>query len=189
MSSTVTTTEMSTISIPADITIESDDVESKSSGAIISHSDPWWKTILSGYSTGIIYVVTGHPFDTLKVRFQTNVQHNLFRHLYRGILPPLITTPPSWSINFILYQAALKIHGTDTLSNVFFAGSVSGWIWATCMSPPELVKCYAQRYHLKSPEAMRQIYHKLGGSMRDYIVRGLFRGYTAAMIRDIPATG
>lgn len=165
------------------------EIESSSSNLAISHADPWWKTIISGYSTGMIYVVTGHPFDSLKLRLQTNTTNNLFRHLYRGILPPLITTPPSWSINFIIYQASLKIYATDTLSNVYFAGAISGCIWATCMSPPELIKCYAQRYHLTSPQAMKEIYYKLGGSMRNYIYRGLFRGYTAALIRDMPATG
>merc|ERR1719204_2770676 len=56
------------------------------------------------------------------------------------------------------------------------------------MSPPELVKCYAQRYHLSTPQAMGEIYTKLGGSMRNLVMKGLFRGYTAALIRDVPAT-
>eukprot|EP01083_Nonionella_stella_P232387 819863_1 len=129
--------------------------ELQKSNLAISHADPWWQTILSGYSTGIIYVVTGHPFDTLKLRLQTNSTQQLFHHLYRGVLPPLLTTPPSWSINFIFYKTSLSIFGTDTLSNVYFAGAFSGVIWATCMSPPEVIKCYAQRYHLKTPIAMR----------------------------------
>ena len=105
----------------------------------ISHSDPWWKTTLTGYSTGFITVITGHPFDTLKTRLQTGATKDLFRHLWRGIVPPLLTTPPSWSINFMLYQSSLKIFGTDTVSNSAFAGGVAGVIWSTCMTPPELI--------------------------------------------------
>ena len=103
----------------------------------ISHAEPLWKTIVSGihfivvlelehhclhatgYSTGIIYVLTGHPFDTLKLRVQTGATKQLFRHLYRGILPPLLTTPPSWSINFMLYQASLQIFANDTCLSIF----------------------------------------------------------------------
>eukprot|EP00484_Ammonia_sp_Unknown_P018531 CAMPEP_0197041206 /NCGR_PEP_ID=MMETSP1384-20130603/17788_1 /TAXON_ID=29189 /ORGANISM="Ammonia sp." /LENGTH=274 /DNA_ID=CAMNT_0042472087 /DNA_START=38 /DNA_END=859 /DNA_ORIENTATION=- len=154
---------------------------------VVSHSDPWWKTFATSYSGGFISVLSGHPFDTLKIRMQTGTTKSLFRHLYRGVLPPLITTPPGWSAQFLLYQASMKIFATDTLSNVAFAGGVSGVIWATVVTPPELIKCYAQRWHLKTPAAMREIYFLLGGSMRSYIVKGLFRGYTAALIRDVPA--
>ena len=116
------------------------DIEEQRSLAI-SHSDPWWKTTLTGYSTGFITVITGHPFDTLKTRLQTGATKDLFRHLWRGIVPPLLTTPPSWSINFMLYQSSLKIFGTDTVSNSAFAGGVAGVIWSTCMTPPELIVC------------------------------------------------
>ena len=84
-------------------TFADDQVYIEPSSGLISHSDPWWKTILSGYSTGIIFVITGYPFDTVKLRLQTNTRHNLFRHLYRGVLSVLLTTPPSWSINFVVY--------------------------------------------------------------------------------------
>ena len=86
-------------------------------------------------------MVSGHPFDSLKIRLQTGATKDLFRHLWRGIVPPLLTTPPSWSVNFMLYQASLKIFATDTVSNAAFAGGASGVIWATCMTPPELIVC------------------------------------------------
>ena len=108
---------------------------------VISHSDPLWKTILASYSAGVSCVITGHPFDSLKIRVQTGATKDLFRHLWRGIVPPLMTTPPSWSLNFIFYQSSLKIFGTDTVSNAAFAGGVSGIMWATCITPPELIVC------------------------------------------------
>jgi len=153
---------------------------------VISHSDPWWKTSLASYSAGVMCVITGHPFDSIKIRVQTGATKDLFRHLWRGMIPPLITTPPSWSLNFLLYQASLNIFATETVSNAAFAGGVSGIIWSTCVTPPELIKCYAQRYHMTTPQAMKDIYSKLGGSMYTYVTKGLYRGYVACLVRDVP---
>ena len=82
----------------------------------------------------------------------------------------------------MFYQASLQIFASDSLQNVYFAGAVSGIIWATCVTPPQLIQCYAQRYHVTTPTAMQAIYHKIG-------IKGMFRGYSAALIRDVPGTG
>ena len=32
---------------------------------------PWARNFLGGYSSGVCLVLAGHPFDTIKVRMQT----------------------------------------------------------------------------------------------------------------------
>ena len=39
---------------------------------------------------------------------------------------------------------------------------------------------------MTTPQALRDIYVKLGGSMSAYVTKGLYRGYIAALARDIP---
>ena len=74
---------------------------------------------LHGFAAGIIAgaagVVVGHPFDTLKVSMQVaskdtpnpfahpTASHSLAR-LYRGVLPPLLSTGIVQSLNFGVYE-------------------------------------------------------------------------------------
>lgn len=104
---------------------------------LIRKKDPWYKSIVLGYATGTIYVLVGHPLDSVRTRLQTETntklsqtyKHNhhvtttrtivskfskislwrkyLFTSLYKGVTPALISTPLAWSVNFYFYQLSL----------------------------------------------------------------------------------
>jgi len=88
---------------------------------------PRFHRSLHGFAAGIIAggagVLVGHPFDTLKVSMQVSSGTNLTNplssvnrinkgtsfmsrtmHLYRGILPPLLSTGVVQSLNFGVYE-------------------------------------------------------------------------------------
>ena len=62
---------------------------------------------VAGILAGANGVIVGHPFDTLKTRFQvgkilksSTMDCKFLRQLYRGIVPPLCTSGAIQSVNF-----------------------------------------------------------------------------------------
>ncbi|GBG27477.1 Carrier protein YMC1, mitochondrial [Hondaea fermentalgiana] len=82
-------------------------------------------TVGAGLFAGGSSVLVGHPFDTLKTRWQVGkpLQGSgasggsmvMMRELYRGILPPLLTTGLVQSVNFSLFEAFKRVYMRDTL--------------------------------------------------------------------------
>jgi hypothetical protein len=121
---------------------------------------------------------TGHPLDTIKTRIQTQaIGANLYRGLYRGILPPLIAITPAFSAVFVCYGVGLKLIGRDDLGAVALAGASCGFVYGALMCPFELVKVNAQRAQLSTADAFRLV-------VRDYGYSGLYRGFRACALRD-----
>eukprot|EP01084_Bolivina_argentea_P309438 535238_1 len=160
---------------------------------LISNEDPWWYSFIQGYSGGLITILCGHPFETIKTRIQTSATKDLFRNLYRGVTPPLIFTTLSWSANFYAYQQCLKllskyksssdITKDDYICDVFIAGGLSGVVWSTCVTPIELIRNYSQRYHIKATQSVVYMYSNFGLTN---FCRILYRGYTSSLMRDVP---
>lgn len=115
------------------------------------------------------------------MRLQTNATKNLTKKLYRGVLATLISSPTVWIFNFAIYQRFLGIFKSDALWNKLFSGGCAGISWSIIICPFEMVKCYAQRYQVKSIHAMRHIHAHLGYA-------GLYRGFTSCLMRDIPVS-
>ena len=168
------------------------------------------KTSVIGMLGGVTAAIVGHPFDTIKTRMQSvRVFHHFIllserpkmityvqsvkvkfnpRSLYRGLIPPLLSVPPSWVVNFVSFGAALKLIGDATTSQHFFAGSVSGIFWALMVTPFELVKCRAQCSNTTSSIEFRRILEK---NRKDpiRILKSLYRGTTLTAIRDFFGIG
>jgi len=104
-------------------------------------------SLVAGLFAGMAGVTIGHPLDTLKTRMQVNVGIFLpdkklegsaigkfaylqqLRSLYRGILPPLITTGVVQSFNFSLYEKFKRYFSDEKrshLSTVFISGTLAG---------------------------------------------------------------
>jgi len=94
----------------------------------------------AGLLAGASGTIVGHPMDTAKVRLQVGQPFVSFsfRQLYRGILPPLLTTGIVQSVNFTLYEAGkfrILVRGRHSermhskfgyLRGVFAASAVAG---------------------------------------------------------------
>jgi hypothetical protein len=141
-------------------------------------SDPLWHSMVMGTFSGATCVVVGHPLDTIKVRLQTSAKGPLFKHLFRGVVPPLLAVTPSWTGVFFVYGGALKLIGANDLASVTAAGAVSGTIYSVVMCPFELVKVNAQKSQVSALEAVRRLYASVG-------VRGMYRGFGACLVRDV----
>lgn len=134
-----------------------------------------------GLIAGASGVVIGHPFDTLKVFYQINpskTTYNLsIRTLYRGILPPLLTSGSIQSINFTLYEyfksKVMRLNYNSGMT-MFIAASCSGAMMSIITAPIGMIKIRQQTSRFSQrmpsiPAVVRNIYSSSG-------ITGFYRG-------------
>ena len=144
---------------------------------------PAWHGLASGCIAGASGVLIGHAFDTAKVQAQvgnsgakgggaTRLTPSSLFTLYRGIVPPLVSTGAIRSLYFGIYEVTrpnvsrLVGHPEDSVRTVFVAGAATGMLTAPVTAPMQRLKLVQQVQ---------------GGSLRDCFARlmrsgGLFRG-------------
>jgi len=156
--------------------------------------------LLAGTASGMTKLVIGHPFDTLKVRLQTEggygrfkgpwhclkstVQNEGFQGLYKGATPPLV----GWSIIDTVmvgsYQAIRKFlgesHPTRPLSvwEAGVAGTLAGWISCIVVTPFEQVKARLQvQYADPASKKYRGPIHCATSLVKNNGIKGLYFGF------------
>eukprot|EP01135_Chromosphaera_perkinsii_P004525 Nk52_evm19s287 gene=Nk52_evmTU19s287 len=130
------------------------------------------KDIVSGTAGGIAQVLIGQPFDTLKVRLQTQssvnpiysgvgdclkktVKNEGFSALYKGTLAPLIGIGACVSIQFAVVEAAkrnlraIRPSGELSTSDFFACGLVAGFANSFVTTPVEHIRI---RMQVQKPE-------------------------------------
>ena len=138
-----------------------------------------WHGLAAGCVAGASGVLVGHAFDTAKVQTQVSgraAPKLSFSSLYRGILPPLLSTGAMRSMYFGTYETfkvpvayMLGAASSSALPVVFVTGCATGLATAPLSSPMQRLKLIQQVE---------------GGSLRDCVrrllattgFRGLFRG-------------
>ena len=118
-----------------------------------------WHGLAAGCIAGASGVIIGHAFDTAKVRAQvssgggSSSSHQppkSLLSLYRGILPPLLTTGAVRSIYFGVYETLKPLTSTamrrptTELSVVFVAGALTGLVVAPVTAPVQRLKLVQQ---------------------------------------------
>ncbi|XP_075249748.1 mitochondrial carnitine/acylcarnitine carrier protein-like [Convolutriloba macropyga] len=159
------------------------------------------KDFLAGGFGGVCLVMSGHPFDTIKVRLQTSNQYtgmlDCVRQIYvkegpkgyfKGMLAPVMGVAPMYALCFLGFSHGMRIQGYDkpaTTSPVglFMAGALAGFYTTAIMAPGERIKCLLQIQQYAGPvDCAKQIYRE-GGLL------SLYRGSCATLLRDVPASG
>jgi len=170
------------------------------------------KDTIAGGAGGICLVIVGHPLDTIKVRFQT-MQGKLYsgvidcatkifraegiRGLYRGMMAPLLTITPMYSLCFFGYSVGKQIFTTEeTYRNLSFtdlmkiglAGATSGFFTTPILAPMERVKCILQIQNMHPPKP-GEVRFKGSKDLAAHILKtggitSLNRGYCATNLRD-----
>lgn len=166
--------------------------------------------VLSGTAAGAAGVLAGHPFDTVKVRLQTQ-PHNgplLYRNtlhcflsiakneglkgLFKGVSSPLVGVTAINTLLFGVYgfflESQLPTPGaTPTLLQIFIAGAGSGFINSFISGPVELAKIQMQNQigqgGFRSPsDCLGQVWRRQG-------LRGCYRGLWPTILRETPSYG
>ncbi|PYI07429.1 mitochondrial carrier [Aspergillus sclerotiicarbonarius CBS 121057] len=169
-----------------------------------------FKDIVFGSVAGMAGKVIEYPFDTVKVRLQSQPDHLPLRYkgpldcfrqsfqtdglrgLYRGISAPMAGAAIENSCLFFSYrimQDVLRVtiySPADTLpfSALVFSGAASGSITSLALTPVELIKCKMQVPHTASGAKAPGPLALMVSIFRQDGILGFWRGQTGTLIRE-----
>lgn len=171
------------------------------------------KSFLAGGCGGVSATVVGHPFDTIKVRLQTQsatnplyrgtwdcvgqtVKKEGVRALYKGMGAPLVGTAPIFAISFYANAMGQKMQQRSRAEvlgphQLAMAGGFSGVMTTIVMAPGERVKCLlqVQQAGLGAGQAQYSGPVDVVRSLyRQGGLRSIFKGSAATAARDGPAS-
>jgi solute carrier family 25 carnitine/acylcarnitine transporter 20/29 len=132
--------------------------------------------LAAGFASGVSAVLIGHPFDTVKVLFQskTPVRYSP-RILYAGISGPLITVAPMFAISYGLYGSLLEKYPNSEGT----CGGIAGFAYSFLSTPMEMVKIHAQVKNKSFVSAARNMYAESKS------LGVFYRGYRATLLREL----
>lgn len=173
------------------------------------------KNSLAGTVAGIAGCLVGHPFDTLKVRLQTQPVHNPVYSglvdcflktmkwegiggLYKGVGSPIVGQMFFRAVLFTsYYQFSAWLSGPArfgqrlTHAEYYVAGGMTGFVAAFAESPIDLFKTKMQIQIIRSKSGgvvqYRNVFHAGWIIARTYGIRGVYQGITATCLRNTPA--
>lgn len=170
------------------------------------------KAIISGSFSGSMSVIAGQPFDTIRIRYQTNknligksihtvfydvIKNENFKTLYRGISPALTVATIENCVIFTANRIITDNYRNNIISNknrkltLFeqaIIGGGSGIFSAIAISPPELIKVRLQADALKhnNERLYKNTIDCLVKTVNENGIKTLFRGLIPQLARDIP---
>lgn len=170
------------------------------------------KSLAAGGVGGVCAVLTGHPFDLVKVRCQNGqakgagdavatilkearaatsgtMLANSVKGFYKGVIPPLLGVTPIFAVSFWGYDVGKRIVsrgeavGTGlTTSQMATAGFISAIPTTLVMAPTERIKVVLQTSSSNSFVGAAKRLVQEGG------VQSLFKGSLATLARDGPGS-
>eukprot|EP00049_Salpingoeca_infusionum_P022467 m.6927 g.6927 ORF g.6927 m.6927 type:complete len:299 (-) comp5206_c0_seq1:256-1152(-) len=166
------------------------------------------KDFVAGSAAGFACKMVEFPFDTVKVLLQLDptryskgaiacfksvVRQRGFFSLYSGLPSPLLGSMAENSVLFSSFGGASRFLSANTSISEgtyqhLFGGAFAGLCVAHVLTPVELIKCKMQAQNV---EGAARVYNSSFDCLikvvkEDGIVRGLFRGHTATLLREIP---
>uniref|UniRef100_A0A8D0GF18 Mitochondrial ornithine transporter 1 n=1 Tax=Sphenodon punctatus TaxID=8508 RepID=A0A8D0GF18_SPHPU len=171
--------------------------------------------LLAGAAGGVACVVSGQPFDTIKVKMQTfptmyrgffncslrTYQQEGLHGLYQGITPALLANVAENAVLFACYgfcqQLVRQLFGLSSVLELSelhsaLAGSLSSVFSSMALCPTELVKCRMQAlYEMKVTGQTPLSRHSSTWTVVKSIFHsegllGFFQGLTSTWLREVP---
>ncbi|XP_045682864.1 mitochondrial ornithine transporter 2 [Phyllostomus hastatus] len=170
--------------------------------------------LTAGACGGTVCVLTGQPFDTMKVKMQTfpglykgfadcflkTYSQVGLRGFYRGTGPALIAYVAENSVLFMCYgfcqQFVRKVVGLDKQAKLSdlqtaTAGSMASAFAALTLCPTELVKCrlqtmYEMEVSGKVAKSRYTVWSVVKGILRKDGPRGFYRGLSGTLLQEVP---
>ncbi|KAH3672425.1 hypothetical protein WICMUC_004261 [Wickerhamomyces mucosus] len=160
------------------------------------------KSIGAGAIGGIASVLTGHPFDLVKVRLQSGQYPNMISAIksiisnsgpigfYRGVIPPLIGVTPMFAVSFWGYDVGKNLvssyyngqsSSNFSIGQISSAGFISAIPTTLVAAPMERIKIVLQTQDSNASKSMINAIKRIletGG------IKSLFKGSIATLARD-----
>jgi len=182
---------------------------------LIPKRDPQWlmalKDIMGGTVGGFGLCLVGHPFDTMKIRLQTQSFENpMYKGLidcakktmakegvggfYKGVFSPLCGQMFLNATQFLSWgqSVALVTMGTDktpvtmTIKDYCMAGVLTAIACGVVESPIDFFKSQLQVQIFKKDPLYRTVPECFKYILKNYGIRGAYQGVSATIIRNIP---
>lgn len=167
-------------------------------------ASPSWRLALSGGLAGMLTNTILHPLDTVKTVRQadpksfhgvwptmlTLIQTRGIPSLYAGIAPALIGSALSSALYFATYERAktalnaIKHAAPKRVIFTALAAACGNVASSLLFVPKEVVKQRMQVASAKSSD----FFSVATGVWKTYGLRGLYQGYKATLLRNIPST-
>jgi len=165
------------------------------------------KDVLAGTVAGIGITLVGHPFDTLKVRLQTQSHTNPTysglgdcvrktwaaegaKGFYKGVASPLVGQMVFNAVQFAAYGEAKRlVAGTRPmeLPDYFAAGALTGFTVAFVESPIDLFKTQLQTQVFQPKPRFTTFVGTVSHIASTYGLRGCYQGLAPTIMRNVPA--
>lgn len=152
-----------------------------------------------------------HPFDTIKVRLQSQHigkskkmaytgswdclrqalhDHHGLRNLYRGLASPLVGAVGENAILFFTYGMAQSVlsrtvqteNGRLPIAHLTAAGAFAGGCVSFLLTPVELIKCRMQVLDATASVSSLQLLRNIVGQ---HGWRGMYCGYSGTLLREV----
>jgi len=154
---------------------------------------PFLHALVSGSAAGTMVDITLFPLDTIKTRLQTSLGFRAaggFRGIFRGVSAAAAGSAPTGGLFFSTYETMKplihrNVYGTSSKSGT---GPISHMLAAACA---EVTACLA-RVPTEIVKQRMQVgmHNSIKSCVKDIIAtdgpRGIFRGYTTTVCREIP---
>ncbi|XP_055323478.1 S-adenosylmethionine mitochondrial carrier protein homolog [Sitodiplosis mosellana] len=150
-------------------------------------------SLISGGMAGLVVDVMLFPIDTIKTRLQSEKRFwraGGFRGIYNGLSPAAAGSVPSAALFFCTYESMKKLlapyaHGQQTHFVHMSSAAIAEVVACLVRVPVEIAKQRRQvqstQYrHVSASKILVQAYQTEG------IFRGLYRGFGATILREIP---
>ncbi|CAD5211647.1 unnamed protein product [Bursaphelenchus xylophilus] len=171
---------------------------------------------VAGGMGGMVMVLVGHPFDTVKVRLQSmpapvkgqtpmysgmmdcvkkTYKAEGFTGFFRGMGAPITGITPLNSIFFGLNAVCCELQQsyfrtpTLTLWQIFNAGAFSAAVMCLFTAPIERVKCLLQVQHSMGTSLYKGPMDVARKLYKQHGIAAVYRGFLITLARDIPSYG
>ncbi|XP_055797325.1 mitochondrial ornithine transporter 1-like [Salvelinus fontinalis] len=172
--------------------------------------------LTAGAAGGVACVLSGQPFDTVKVKMQTfpslycgfldcslkTYRHDGLRGLYQGSVPALLANVAENTVLFACYgtcqQLTRRVFGLEKGSHLSdlqnaLSGSLASVFSSLVLCPTELVTCRMLAVHEMRMvgKTSLALHISTWSVVRDILKtdgpQGLFQGMTSTWLREVPA--
>lgn len=163
------------------------------------------KSVTAGGVGGIAAVITGHPFDLVKVRLQSGQYNTMGKAVssifkangllgfYRGVVPPLLGVTPMFAVSFWGYDVGKQLVSTYSqvpaksfsIAHISTAGFLSAIPTTLVAAPMERVKIVLQT---QEGSANKSMFNAAARILKTGGLPSLFKGSAATLARDGPGS-
>lgn len=168
-------------------------LEAENEQQLLEKNNIYLTSLISGGMAGLVVDVVLFPIDTIKTRLQSERRFwraGGFRGIYNGLSPAAAGSVPSAALFFCTYESMKKLllpyaNGQHTHIVHMSSAAVAEVVACLVRVPIEIAKQRRQvqsiqSRHISGMKILVQAYQTEG------VFRGLYRGFSATILREIP---